>query len=265
VYRISSAGRQQTVGQFVARNVEEGTEPGQYIESISVEDGWYSQLYVNDQPVGSQWTRDTSQLQDEPRFWKIEVTAPSALREIGYECQPNCYPIYTNNVPRYLTVTTKAGIRIRTPLVWWTFVSATAGLGYNHPVCPDQGCYYTGASGRLFYGDGDREGRDTSPMIEQIPAGAAHTAVGFIPVGAGGRGVGHTTADWIFVTLGLDAQTIVWNKSYFQYYTRTDSLEDPPAISPAPSVGVKRDYLPHQLELYRKLNIAPPDYTIAMQ
>src|SRR5262249_23695391 len=192
--RTKDEPRQPARGTFAST---ETTDPGQHLGRVTLDfDGRVggapnARLFLDDVDVGVAWTRGESLL-GSPSRWEVRMDLPSAF----FGGLGGLVP----NAPRFLIVETREGIRIKTPLVWWRKASSfteARGLAQSAGACPFQlGCEEVTSTskviqGLVFYGDGNGEGRDVTPSGQRQPLSAAHTSVGFVPIGmVAGYGVG---------------------------------------------------------------------------
>src|SRR5262245_49592417 len=171
-------------------------DPGQHLERVSLEfdprvvTTPAARLFLDDIDVGVAWTRGES-LVGSPSRWEVRIDLTAFFGGPG-----GLVP----NAPRFLVVQTTEGIKIKTPLVWWRSASSfneARGLAQTVTACPPElQCEEVGSTSRLvrglvFFGDGNGEGRDVTPSGQRVPLTAAHTSVGFVPIGmVAGYGVG---------------------------------------------------------------------------
>jgi hypothetical protein len=299
VERRSKDERQQRArGTFFSSTTG---EPGQHLERVSVEfDSRVvgipaARLLLDDVDVGVAWLRGASVV-DNPGRWEVRVDLPAFFGGGG-----GLVP----NVPRFLTVETLDGIRTRTPLLWWRGAASMAegrGLGQTVTPCPpglqceEVISNSTLLQGRVFFGDGNGEGRDATSSGQRHPLTAAHTSVGFVPVGqVAGYGVGTieksgdlscfsgctAAASCSTSTVNVFAQSEaagpVWNKDEFSVSLGNligvrkpaNACARPapgqPAAPGLPALTFRRDYLPAEQSRFQELGVMPPEHEVTLR
>ncbi len=255
-----------------------------------------ARLLLDDVDVGVEWTRGASVVEN-PIRWEIRIDLAAFFGGAGGGLVPN--------VPRFLAVETIGGIKIRTPLVWWRSASSLVearGARQSVSTCsPELQCEEvvstsTVLRGLVFFGDGNGEGRDVTSSGERPPVTAAHTSVGFVPIGAvAGYGVG--TAEQIgslncfdgctaaascsTSTIGIFARSTaegaVWIKDEFSVsFANLVGVRKPanactrPAGEQAtapdlPELRFRRDYLPADQSRFQELGVTPPEHEITLR
>ncbi|MGH7305874.1 MAG: hypothetical protein ACRELZ_21525 [Candidatus Rokuibacteriota bacterium] len=278
------------------------SDPGQQLKRVSLEfDSRVvgtpaARLLLDDVDVGVAWARGASVVEN-PSRWEIRIDLPAFFGGAGGGLVPN--------PPRFLTVETTGGIRIRTPLVWWRSASSFAearGARQSVTTCPPElQCEEvvsasTVLRGLVFFGDGNNEGLDATSSGERPPVTAAHTSVGFAPIGVvAGYGVGtveqtgslncfdgctpaascSTSTASVFAR--STAQGPVWIKDEFSVSfanlvgvrkpatacTRPVAGETPaPAL---PELRFRRDYLPAEQGRFQEFGVTPPEHEITLR
>jgi hypothetical protein len=299
VERRSKDERQQRArGTFFSATT---SVPGQYLKRVTLEfdprvvGTPAARLLLNDVDVGIAWLRGASVV-DDPDRWEIRVDLPAFIGGGG---------VPVPNVPRFLTVETLEGIRIRTPLLWWRSVASLAegrGLGQTVTPCPPElQCEEVISrssivQGRVFFGDGNGEGRDTTSSGQRHPLTATHTSVGFVPVGlVAGYGVGtieQITAPTCFSpcmpadscstsTVNIYAQSgtggPVWNKD--EFFVSSGNLvgvrkpanacarpaPGQPDSPELPALTFRRDYLPAEQSRFQEFGMTPPEHEVTLR
>jgi hypothetical protein len=150
--------------------------------------------------------------------------------------------------------------------------------------------------GLVFFGDGNGEGRDTTPSGQRTPVSAAHTSVGFVPTGAiAGFGVGTAeqtgslnclagcvpAASCATRTVSVFAESrpegLVWIKDEFSISLGTlsgvhkilNACARPAARQPAapdlPSLTFRRDYSPAELGRFQEFGVTAPEHEITLR
>lgn len=299
VERRSNDERQQRArGTFFSATTG---EPGRQLRRVALEfdprvvGTPAARLLLDDVDVGVAWLRGASVV-DSPARWEIRIDLPAFFGGGG---------VLVPNVPRFLTVETLDGIRSKTPLLWWrrvTSLGETRGLGQIATPCPPElQCEEvisnsTLLHGLVFFGDGNAEGRDTTSSGQRAPLTAAHTSVGFTPVGVvAGFSVGTTdqrgdpncfsgctpTASCSSITVNVFAQSgaagPVWNKDEFSMSLSTlvgvrkpaNACARPAAGQPAapelPALRFRRDYLPAEQSRFQEFGVTPPEHEITLR
>jgi hypothetical protein len=303
--RTKDARTQRAFGRF---ELPDGTAPGKAMKRIWVEGGGEGvRLRLDEQEVGAlEWTQEEAAIQ-EPSRWEIAIDLPALGTVFGYD--ENHLPLYTWHLPRYLGVETAAGMSIRMPLVWWKSVrtQSAAHRGGEVAACPPDNheeCHQlldtsTLMTGALFYGDGNRDGRDvrsTGTTESLYPVtGTKPTGVRFVPtgevdgyaIGAAASGTvacydrcgpaGSCTATTVRVFQEPGTDGPLWDKAAFlASVTQRDvtaglgsfcPIPDRPMPEAAalPTITLQRDYRPRELALFQQLGITPTPYTIELR
>ena len=300
VERRSKDERQQRAkGTFFSATT---SAPDQHLKRVSLEfDARVvgmsaARLLLDDVDVGVAWTRGASVV-ERPSRWEIRIDLPAFFGGAGGGLVPN--------VPRFLAVETIEGITIKTPLVWWRSASSfTEGRGARQSVstcppelqCEEVVSTSTVMRGLVFFGDGNGEGRDATPSGQRPPVTAAHTSVGFVPVGVvAGYGVGTVeqigslncfggctaAASCSTSTIGVFAQSTgggpVWIKEEFSVsFANLVGVRRPATACTRPVAGqtsapdlpelrFRRDYLPAEQSLFQELGVTPPEHEITLR
>ncbi len=296
--RSKDARQQRARGTFFSSTAG---EPGRHLKRVALEfdgrmvDTPAARLILDDGDVGLAWLRGASVV-DNPSRWEIRIDPPAVFGGAG-----GLVP----NLPRFLTVETLEGIRIRTPLLWWRSVASLAearALGQGVTPCPPElQCEEvisnsTLLGGLVFFGDGSGEGRDTMAAGPRPPLTAAHTSVGFTPIGAvAGYAVGATeqsgdpscfsgcvpAASCSSSTVSVFAQSgaagLLWNKDEFSVSLANlvgvrkpaNACARPTAGQPAapdlPALRFRRDYLPAEQSRFQEFGVTPPEHEITLR
>src|SRR5215831_1358831 len=296
--RSKDARQQRATGTFFTST---GGEPGRHLKRVALEfdaravGAPAAQLILDDVEVGLAWLRGASVV-DNPSRWEIRVDLPAYFGGAG-----GLVP----NVPRFLTVETLEGVKISTPLLWWRSVASLAearALGQVATPCPPElQCEEvisnsTLVGGLVFFGDGNGEGRDTTASGQRPPLTAAHTSVGFTPIGAvAGYAVGTTeqsgdpacfagcvpAASCSSSTVSVFAQSgasgLSWNKDEFSVsLANLVGVRKPATACARPTAGqpdapdlpalrFRRDYLPAEQSRFQEFGVTPPEHEITLQ
>src|SRR5262249_7934734 len=176
------------------------------------------------------------------------------------------------------------------------------GLAQSVSACPAElGCEEVTSTSRLvrglvFFGDGNNEGRDVTPSGQRLPLTAAHTSVGFVPIGlVAGYGVGTveqsgnpncfnsciSAATCSTSTVSVFAQAApggpVWFKDEFSVsWGDLAGVRKPAAACTRPAVGqatpdelpelrFRRDYLPAEQGRFLEFGVTPPEHEITLR
>lgn len=254
-----------------------------------------ARLFLDDVDVGIAWTRGES-LIGSPSRWEIRMDLTSFYGGPG-----GLVP----NAPRFLVVETIGGIKVRTPLVWWRMVSSLTearGLAQSVTACPlELGCEEVVSISRLvqglvFFGDGNGEGRDVTPSGQRASLTAAHTSVGFVPIGmVAGYGVGAIerngnlncfdacipAASCSVSTASVFAQSLADGPAWFKDEFSVSSADlvgvrkpftacTRPAVGESsapdlPELRFRRDYLPAEHGQFEEFGVTPPEHEIALR
>ena len=298
--RSKDAGRQRAKGTFFSSMT---TDPGQHLKRVSLEFdprrvGTGSvQLLLDDVDVGGEWDRAIATVQN-PRRWEIRVDLP-ALYSGGFG------GVLVPNVPRFVVAETVGGVKIRTPLVWWRSIASLAEARTGQEVatacplelrCEEVVSNGTILQGRVFFGDGNGEGRDGTSTGQRHPLTAAHTSVGFIPTGtvagytvgtvdqsgnlncfAGCTPAASCASGTVNIFAGRANEGPVWTKDEFVVALGDLSGVRKPAntcVRPTPAQPVapdlpelrfRRDYLPADQSRFQELAVTPPEYEITLR
>ena len=300
VERRSKDERQQRArGTFFSATT---SDPGQHLKRVSLEfdprvvGTPAARLFLDDVDVGVAWIRGASVVES-PSRWEIRTDLPAFFA--------GAPGILVPNVPRFLVVETAEGIKIRTPLVWWRSASSlaeTRGGRQSVTNCPPElQCEEvislgTVLRGLVFFGDGNAEGRDTTSSGQRQPVTAAHTSVGFTPIGGvAGYGVGTIeqsadpscfagctpAASCSTSTVGVFAQAgaagAVWIKDEFSVsLARLVGVRNPanactrpvagqPTAPELPELRFRRDYLPAEQSRFQEFGVTPPEHEITLR
>jgi hypothetical protein len=254
-------------------------------------------LLLDDIDVGVAWNREGA-IVENPSRWEVRIDLP-----VFYG--GGAGGILVPNVPRFVAVETLGGIKIRTPLVWWRSASSLAearGGRESVTTCPPElQCeevisHSTVLHGLVFFGDGNGEGRDATSSGQRQPLTTAHTAVGFVPIGAvAGYDVGtveqsgnlscftgcvpaascSTSTVSIFAQSGAEGP--VWTKDEFSVSNAnlsgvrkvasacTRPAAGQPAAPDLPELSFRRDYLPAEHSRFQEFGVTPPEHEITLR
>jgi hypothetical protein len=294
--RSKDERRQRARGSFFSS----ADDAGQHLKRVSLEFDPLVvgtpavRLLLDDVDVGVTWTRGAANVES-PSLWEVRVDLPVFFGSGSL----------VPNVPRFLVVETLGGIKIRTPLIWWRSVSSlneTRGLRQSVTPCPPElQCEQVISSGTVlqglvFFGDGNREGRDVTAAGLRQPLSAAHTAVGFVPTGAvAGYGVGTAeqtgslncfagcvaAASCASSTISIFAESrpegAMWIKDEFSVSLGTLSgvhkpsnactrpVVGQPAAPDLPLLTFRRDYLPAEQSRFQEFDVIPPAHEITLR
>jgi hypothetical protein len=275
--------------------------PGQHLKRVSLEfDARVvgtppARLLLDDIAVGVAWDRGGS-IVESPSRWEVRIDLPAFYGGAG-----GLVP----NVPRALAVETIEGLKIRTPLVWWRSASSLGEARASREsatTCPAElACEEvisnsTLLNGRVFFGDGNGEGRDATSSGQRQPVSLPHTSVGFIPAGVvAGYGVGTVeqsgnlncfagctpTASCSTSTVGIFAESgagePVWIKDEFSVSLGSlNGVRKPatacarpaagqPAAPELPELRFRRDYLPAEQSRFQEFGAIPPEHEIILR
>jgi hypothetical protein len=276
-------------------------EPSQHLKRVSLEfdprvvGTPAARLLLDDVDVGVAWLRGASVV-DNPGRWEIRIDLPAFFGGGG---------ILVPNAPRFMTVETLEGVRIETPLLWWRSAASLAearGLGQTATPCPpalqceEVISNSTVLHGRVFFGDGNADGRDTTSSGQRHPVTAAHTSVGFTPVGAvAGYAVGAVeqngdpgcfagctpAASCSSSTVNVFAQSgpagPEWIKDEFSVsLANLVGVRKPanacarpatgqPTAPDLPALRFRRDYLPADQSRFQEFGVTPPEHEITLR
>jgi len=297
--RSKDARRQRARGTFVSST---SSDPGAHLKRVSLEfDSRVvgtpaARLFLDDIDVGTAWNRGDSMLES-PSRWEIRVDLSAFYGGAAGFLVPN--------VPRFVVVETVEGVRFKTPLVWWrsatSLAEARAGRESAIACPPEVQCeevisHSTLLHALVFFGDGNGEGRDATSTGPRLPLTAAHSAVGFVPIGVvAGYGVGTVeqtgslncfagcsqAASCSTSTVSIFAESapagLVWKKEEFSVSLGTLSgVRKPNNVCARPSAGqpaapdlpelrFRRDYLPAEQSRFQELGVTPPEYEITLR
>ena len=252
-------------------------------------------LFLDDVDVGIAWKQGES-LIGSPSRWEVRMDLTSFYGGPG-----GLVP----NAPRFLVVETIGGIKVRTPLVWWRMASSlieARGLAQSVTACPlELGCEEIVSISRLvqglvFFGDGNGEGRDVTPSGQRASLTAAHTSVGFAPIGmVVGYRVGAIerngnlncfdacipAASCAVSTASVFAQSLADGPAWFKDEFSVSSAElvgvrkpftacTRPAVGESsapdlPELRFRRDYLPAERGQFEEFGVTPPEHEIALR
>ena len=295
--RSKDARQQRATGTFFSP----ASEPGRHLKRVALEfdarvvGAPAAQLLLDGVDVGRAWLREASVV-DNPSRWEIRIDLPAFFGGAG-----GLVP----NVPRFLTVETLEGIKVSTPLLWWrslaSLAEARALAQVVTPCPPELQCEEVISSstllgGLVFFGDGNGEGRDTTASGQRPPLTAAHTSVGFTPIGAvAGYAVGATeqsgeptcfagcvpSASCSSSTVSVFAQSgasgLSWNKDEFSVSLAnlvgvrkpanacTRPTAGQPAAPDLPALRFRRDYLPAEQSRFQEFGVTPPEHEISLR
>ena len=299
VERLSKDERQQRAkGTFFS---SAAGEPGQHLKRVSLEfdpravGEPAARLLLDDVDAGVAWLRGASVV-DNPRRWEIRIDVPAFFGGGG---------ILVPNAPRFITVETLEGVRIRTPLLWWrraTSLAEARGLGQTVTPCPPEfQCEEvisnsTVLHGLVFFGDGNGDGRDTTSSGQRHPVSAAHTSVGFTPIGAvAGYGVGTVEQsgdpgcfagcvpaascssstvnvfaqsgsagpEWIKDEFSVSLGNLVGVRKPVNACARPATGQ--PTAPDLPGLTFRRDYLPADQSRFQEFGMTPPEHEITLR
>lgn len=296
--RTKDERHQRARGTFVSA---EANDAGQHLKRVSLEfdprvvGTPAARLFLDDVDVDVAWTRGESLVRS-PSRWEVRIDLPAFFGGLG-----GLVP----NAPRFLVVETTEGIKIKTPLVWWRSASSLTearGLAQTVTPCsPELRCEEVTSTSRLvrglvFFGDGNGEGRDVTPAGQRAPLGAAHTSVGFVPIGmVAGYGVGTVeqsgnlncfdtcipAATCSTSTVSVFAQSaaggLVWIKDEFSVSSAdlvgvrkpatacTRPAVGQSAVAELPELRFRRDYLPAEQGRFQEFGVTSPEHEITLR